>query len=421
MPRKKQPRTTAARKDSNPAKNRFWNFSVVNENGGENAPPGQTPKQNVELRISGDIVDDEDMWFYEMFGDPATSPNTFRQALSAYKGQDITVWINSPGGSTVAAAGIYSALQEHDGTVTVKIDGEAMSAASVIAMAGDQILMSPLAVMMIHNPLGSLDGYYQSDDLKDAAAMLDELKETIVNAYQLGTGLDRATISKMMDDEVYMSAQTAVRAGFADGILYVDGDPEKTLDFSFARNSIARALPKPEHLKALLAKVGAKEKPGADAAPGTVQKDQQTAAAEEPASADNKKITGGTKMAEIKNTEDLKAQLPDIHNEVYNAGAAAERARLLAIDALNGKVDPEFLAAEKAKDGATAESIALKAVSEGKLVGADYVARAKADAAGANKVPGTASDNAAPDEVTAALSRTKNIAELALGTRKEGK
>lgn len=212
---------------------KFWNFI-------KNAATETTP-ETVELRIEGDIIDDEDAWLYEWFGISATSPNAFRDALKEYDGKDITVWIDSYGGSVFAAAGIYNALKEHSkngGKITVKIDGKAMSAASVIAMAGDEILMSPVAIMMIHNPLSVAQGY--ASDMRKMADVLDEVKESIINAYQIKTKKSKNKISSMMDDESYMSAKTAVKEGFADGILYAD-DAQKTedvMDFAFNRLAI---------------------------------------------------------------------------------------------------------------------------------------------------------------------------------------
>jgi len=207
---------------------RCWNF-VKNE-------ATETEPESIELRIAGDIIDDEDAWLYEWFGIEAASPNAFKDELSKYAGKDITVWIDSYGGSVFAAAGIYNALKEHKGAVTVKIDGKAMSAASVIAMAGDQILMSPVAVMMIHNPLTEVYGY--ASDLRKTADVLDEIKETIVNAYQLKTGRSRNKISSLMDDETYMSAKTAVKEGFADGMLYEDEKVTEALNFAFNRHEM---------------------------------------------------------------------------------------------------------------------------------------------------------------------------------------
>ena len=113
-------------------------------------------------------------------------------------------------------------LKEYPGNVTIKIDGIAASAASLIAMAGDNILMSPVSMMMIHNPLTMAIG--NADDMQKAAAMLDEVKESIINAYELKTGLSRAKLSHLMDDETWMNAVKAVELGFADGILYRDAD-----------------------------------------------------------------------------------------------------------------------------------------------------------------------------------------------------
>jgi ATP-dependent Clp protease protease subunit len=134
-----------------------------------------------------------------------------------------------------AATGIYNALKEHKGNVTVKIDGKAMSAATVIAMAGKEILMSPTAIMMIHNPLVEAYGY--ASDLRKTADILDEVKEAIINAYQLKTGRTRAKLSAIMDEETYMSAKTAIKEGFADKMLYAESEAEP-IEMTFNRHTI---------------------------------------------------------------------------------------------------------------------------------------------------------------------------------------
>jgi ATP-dependent Clp protease protease subunit len=182
-------------------------------------------EEEIDLRIEGDIVSTDDSWFYEWFDIPHASPNKFRTELANHKGKKINVWIDSYGGDTMAAAGIYNALKEHQGKVIVKIDGKAMSAASVIAMAGDEVYMSPVAIMMIHNPWTRVAG--DSEDMKHAADILDETKEAIMNAYQSKAKISRGKISEMMDNETWMSAKSAVKEGFADGILY---DKEKEED-----------------------------------------------------------------------------------------------------------------------------------------------------------------------------------------------
>ena len=168
------------------------------------------------LFLNGTIADES--WY-----DDDVTPQLFKNDLYAESG-DVTVWLKSPGGDCVAAAQIYNMLKEYPGSITIKIDGIAASAASLIAMAGDEVLMSPVSMMMIHNPMTAAIG--NADEMQKAAAMLDEVKDSIINAYELKTGLTRAKLSHLMDDETWMNAVTAVELGFADGILYRDSDKE---------------------------------------------------------------------------------------------------------------------------------------------------------------------------------------------------
>ncbi len=155
---------------------------------------------------------------------------------------NITVWINSPGGDCVAAAQIYNMLMDYKGDVTVKIDGIAASAASVIAMAGTKVLMSPTALMMIHNPLTVAIG--DSEEMQKAIDMLSEVKESIINAYEIKTGLSRAKLSHLMDAETWMNANKAVELGFADGLLFkADGESSAAEDsFVFSRRAVTNSL-----------------------------------------------------------------------------------------------------------------------------------------------------------------------------------
>ncbi len=186
---------------------RFWKF-IQNKSG------------DVELRIDGEIIDDSWAWIYEWFGDPYASPNKFREALSDHKGKDITVWIDSSGGDVFAGIGIYTTLMEHKGNVTVKIDGKAFSAASIIAMAGGEILMSPGSMMLVHNPWTYAEG--EAKDMRHAADILDEVKEAIMNVYELRTGRTREEISAIMDEETPMAPKRAIEEEFADGMLYTE-------------------------------------------------------------------------------------------------------------------------------------------------------------------------------------------------------
>lgn len=153
----------------------------------------------------------EESWF-----DDDVTPQLFKDELNAGSG-DITVWINSPGGDCVAAAQIYNMLTQYKGNVTVKIDGIAASAASVIAMAGNTVLMSPVSMMMIHNPATVAFGDHA--EMQKAIDMLAEVKESIINAYVIKTGLSRLKLSHLMDAETWMDANKAVELGFADDII----------------------------------------------------------------------------------------------------------------------------------------------------------------------------------------------------------
>ena len=178
-------------------KRKFWNW-VRNEG------------EKRTLLLDGEISD-ETWW-----GDEVT-PQMFRSELNAAEG-DIDLWINSPGGDCYAAAQIYNMLMEYKGNVNVKIDGIAASAASVVAMAGSTVEISPLGMLMIHNPMTVSIG--DTHEMERTITFLAEIKESIINAYEIKTGLSRAKISRLMDAETWMNAKKAVELGFADSVLY---------------------------------------------------------------------------------------------------------------------------------------------------------------------------------------------------------
>ena len=197
-------------------KRKFWNW-VRNEG------------EKRTLLLDGEISDET--WF----GDEVT-PAIFREELHAAEG-DVVLWINSPGGDCFAAAQIYNMLMDYPGNVTVKIDGLAASAASVIAMAGSTVEISPVGMVMIHNPMTISIGDVQ--EMERAITLLAEVKESIINAYEIKTGMSRSKISRLMDAETWMNAKKAVELGFADAILYEDreysaGDAADGLIFSRA-------------------------------------------------------------------------------------------------------------------------------------------------------------------------------------------
>lgn len=164
----------------------------------------------------------------------------FRNELFSKKGP-ITLWINSPGGDCIAASQIYTMLMDYPDEVTVKINGIAASAASVIAMAGTKVLMAPTALIMIHNPATITMGDHE--DMKRAIEMLDEVKESIINAYEIKTGVSRIKLSHLMDAETWMNANKAIELGFADDVLKDEKQSEPTFSaYAFSRKAVATNL-----------------------------------------------------------------------------------------------------------------------------------------------------------------------------------
>lgn len=202
------------------ATRKFWNW-IKNEDNSRT------------LTLDGVIA--EESWF----GDEVT-PKAFKSELMNGEG-DIEIWINSPGGDCVAASQIYNMLMDYKGSVTVKIDGIAASAASVIAMAGTKVLMSPTSLLMIHNPLTVAIG--DSEEMQKAIAMLDEFKESIINAYEIKTGLSRTKISSLMDAETWLNSNKAIELGFADGVMFEEKRKNSKNDtYSFSRRAVTNSL-----------------------------------------------------------------------------------------------------------------------------------------------------------------------------------
>ena len=203
---------------------KFWNF-IKNEE-----------TEETELYFEGPISTES--WL----GDEIT-PALVRDELAKVSG-DLTVWINSPGGDCISASQIYTMLKNHKSKVTVKIDGIAASAASVVAMAGDETWISPTGYLMIHNPMTCASG--NKADLEKAIKILEEVKESIINAYEIKTGLSRAKLSHLMDAETWMDAHSAVEMGFADEVMKRSTENEDAagpqVSMVFSRTAVTNSL-----------------------------------------------------------------------------------------------------------------------------------------------------------------------------------
>lgn len=200
---------------------RFWEWKNQAEVGAERV-----------LELYGTIA--ETSWF-----DDDVTPKMFHDELFAGSGP-VTIWLNSPGGDCIAASQIYTMLMDYKDDVTIKIDGIAASAASVIAMAGTRVLMAPTALIMIHNPMTMAYGNHA--DMEKAIEMLSEVKESIINAYEIKTGLSRTKLSHLMDEETWMNANKAIELGFADDILTDEKLNAEIPAYAFSGKAVQMAL-----------------------------------------------------------------------------------------------------------------------------------------------------------------------------------
>jgi ATP-dependent protease ClpP protease subunit len=340
---------------------RFWNFT-------------NTASEGVVLRLDGDIIDDDWAWIYDWLGMPAASPNAFRSELAKYAGKSITLWIDSYGGSVYAGVGIYNALMEHKASgVGVKItsvgDSHIMSAATLPYLAGDDRLLTPGAVFMVHKPLADASGY--ATDLRKTADVLDTIEESIINIYALSTGIPRERLAKLMAGETYMGASMAIKEGFATGMKYAK-DEEKSSDvmnFSFNRQMVLNVTNSAnDSVKKFFEML--KEKQKAEGQNSANQTDNPPVA--------NKISNEGSTDMEIKTVDDLKKAYPELVNQIETAardqGASTERDRIKNIEAISKNIDPTLVNKSKFETPIDAKELAFQAMQANAAKSQQYLA-----------------------------------------------
>lgn len=350
---------------------KFWNISPIDND-------------NVDVLIYDEIAAkrSRDFWTGNETGTEVT-PTAFRDDLAGVMANNICVRINSGGGDVFAAESIATAIKderEKGKKITCKIDGICASAAVQIAMACEKIMIPSSAYMMIHDPLTFLFGYYQAADLKKIKNTLNTIKAGIVNAYADKTGIDKTKIENLMTAETWYTGEEAVKNGFADEILHEDIETETAVDGDdeFFVNGVSYKFAAftnvPEALKNKAFNV-------------------------KNISTNNKKTTAeqkGENEMEFKSAAELKAAFPEFIDELTKSamtdGAKAERERLQAIDELSGKVDGEMLNKAKYETFENAETVAYKAMKDGKFVNSTVINALADDAQSANAVTGTANE-----------------------------
>ena len=342
-------------------------------------------KKMAKVQIKGVIVPNGLKWIYEWFEMDATSPNDVTKQITDANGEDLEVEINSGGGDVYAGSEIYTVLKDYKGNVVVKIVGIAASAASVIAMAGNKVMISPPAQIMIHNVSSAVRGDYR--ELEHKAAFLKNYNVSIANAYMLKTGIRQDELLKLMNKETWLNAQQALEYGFADEIMFDDNNQLVASINSFV-------LP-PEVINKMrnLIKNQEFKNTGQQAGLNFTQSTQLPL--QEPAPKPQLvNISREDEPLEIKNTDELRQHFPDLVAQVEAAakeGATkAERLRIQAIDEISKTVSPELVNKAKYEEPMTAQDLAFNALKADAGKGRQYLESAALDNAesGAAKVTG---------------------------------
>lgn len=328
-------------------KAKFWNFIPA------------VPQENkpAELILYGEIAS-ESWW-----GDEVT-PRQFGEKLAALGDvAEIVVRINSPGGDVFAANAIYTRLKDNAATITVKIDGWAASAATIIAAAGDKVLIARNGVMMYHDPAMNLRGYFNADELEKQIAALAVIKNSIVNALALKTGKTEEEISEIMKAETWYTGAEAVENGFADELMFEGNDVETEVQDAsrVVVNSVAfdlsafRSIP-----KALLNSRPARNGGGFTDTQQKQEKENRTS-------------------MEIKNVEQLEQEYPELVKQVRDSATAAERARIKAIEDLALSGYESIVDTAKFEKPESAADVAVKIIAAQKKQGEAFLASRDAD------------------------------------------
>lgn len=319
----------------------------------------------MKVEVKGPIISDSDQWIYDWFGIPATSPskvNTVIQKAIKNNVSELSVEINSGGGSVFAGAEIWTALKSFTGTIKVRIVGLAASAASVIAMAGTKIDMSPVAQIMIHNASTRAEGDYRA--MYDAGELLESVNKSLMSTYIMRTKLPEAELKTMMDKETWMNAQQAKELGFIDNIMF-----EQEIDAVADANSsmlVNGTLP-----QAVIDKI-------------------RQELAKDPTNNISASTGGSVHQPEAKgedremDLQELQNKHPELFNQVkqmgHDEGAKAENERIKEIEDIAPVGNDALVQAAKFENNITAEQLAVQIVKNQKEAGTAFYTNAQKDA-----------------------------------------
>lgn len=361
-----------------PNKNkRFWNFNTEGLGG-----------NTAELILYGDIS--QTSWW-----DDDITPTEFSRELQEVGAVDeIIVRINSNGGDVFAAAAIYTRLKDHKAKITVKIDGWAASAATIIAMAGDEILIPENGIMMIHDPMLGLLGYYNETELAEMIKELKVVKASIVNAYEVKTGLEKEEIAEVMQESSWLLGQEAVDRGFADKIMFGEVADIKNENKKIVVNGI-------EFNPERYGKIPTRVLNHCHPSDGDFNINK------------NQKPKGEQKNMEIKTVEELRNAYPELVNNVEKEARETERVRIKEIENIAPSGFDEIINKAKFEEPKAAGEVAVMILNEQKQKGKKFLDQRDKDAknSGADEVGSSIEDIDTPDEERETENKFNNAIE----------
>ena len=333
-----------------PVNKHFWKF--INS-----AVDGKPP----ELILEGDIS--STTWW----GDEVT-PRQFTEELNALGNvPEIVVRINSGGGDVFAANAIYTRLKDNAATITVKIDGWAASAATIVAMAGDVIEIPGNGVFMVHDPKMGAMGYFSAEEFTKAAEELKVIKQAIVNGYALKTKKDPEEIAAIMAAETWYDGKQAVDAGFCDRLMFEDAQTTVENMGKVVVNSVSMDLERFPNLSvSLLNRLTASASGGFSNTKNPTEQKR------------SEEVMDGIK--DIKTPEGLRAAFPDLVKQIEDAATAAERKRIQDIEGVALAGFENIVSAAKFDTPISAGDVATQIVAAQKKQAAGYIASRDADA-----------------------------------------
>nr|WP_260288459.1 head maturation protease, ClpP-related [Peribacillus sp. BBB004] len=324
----------------------------------------------MKINVKGPIISSNEQWIYDWFGIEATSPKKISDQLSQVKGEDIDIDINSGGGSVFDASEIYALLKDYQGKKTGKILGLAASAASVIAMAADTLMMAPTAQIMIHNASTRSQGDYR--DMDKTSDFLKNVNQTIANAYQIKSGKSHEELLSMMDNETWLTPQQAMEHHLIDEIMFEDQGVQivASNDGGMIPPQVIDRMRKELQTSGIQNQAIPEPKP--DVSPPVNTK----------------------KEGETMNIEELKNNHPELFKQVKDEGVAeginSENKRIQAIEDLHLPGNEALINQAKFETMASANELAVQIIMAEKQRGQNFLQDRKDDAAALNQFQGGA-------------------------------